>query len=145
MNSSWLWLTWTISGREIRVRDAMNSSSMCMIWSTLGHELKALDSMNNSRLWLTWKTWDHHLRALIAMNSSRLWLRWTSPGCELEALYCMNSPCVDPGPIHSDGASKWFLGFERSIPDGERFCLDSPLTSYFYFLKGEKLSKNKNP
>ena len=66
---------------------------------------------------------------------------------------------VDPHPIHSDGATrylffkkvmwngmeKWFSSFEKSVPDEERFCLESPLTSYFLFFKGEKLSKNKNP
>ena len=32
---------------------------------------------------------------------------------------------------------KWFLSFEKSVPDEEQFCLESPLTSYFYFLKGK--------
>ena len=40
---------------------------------------------------------------------------------------------------------KWFSSFEKFVPDEELFCLESSLTSYFYFLKGEKLSKNKNP
>ena len=71
-------------------------------------------------------------------------------------------PPVDPHPIHSDGATrylffffikkvvwngmeKWFSSFEKSVSDEERFCLESPRISYFYFFKGEKLSKNKNP
>lgn len=59
---------------------------------------------------------------------------------------------MDPHPIHSDGVTrffffkkkvvwigmeKWFSSFEKSVHDEERFCLELPLTSYFYFLKGE--------
>ena len=54
---------------------------------------------------------------------------------------------VDPHPIHSDdatrylffkkvmwnGMEKWFSSFEKSVLDEERFCLESPLTSYFLF------------
>ena len=32
---------------------------------------------------------------------------------------------------------KWFSSFEKSVLDEERFCLESPLTSYFHFLKGK--------
>ena len=60
---------------------------------------------------------------------------------------------MDPHPIHSDGAThylffkksgimwngmeKWFLSFEKSVPDEERFFLESPLTFYFYFKMGK--------
>ena len=30
-----------------------------------------------------------------------------------------------------------FEFWKKSVPDEERFCLESPLTSYFYFLKGK--------
>ena len=40
---------------------------------------------------------------------------------------------------------KWFSSFEKSIPDEERFCLESPLTSYFYFLKGKNWVRTKTP
>ena len=32
---------------------------------------------------------------------------------------------------------KWFLSFGKSVPNKGQFCLELPLTFYFYFLNGE--------
>ena len=57
------------------------------------------------------------------------------------------SPIVDPHPIHGParlvlkknkkvkGKVSAFLGFGKSVPDDKWFCLESPLTFYFYFIK----------
>ena len=37
-----------------------------------------------------------------------------------------------------------FSSFEKSVPSEEQLCLESPLTFYFYLLRG-KSSKNKKP
>ena len=46
-------------------------------------------------------------------------------------------PTTDTTRYFKGERESWFLSFEKNHPNEERFCLESPLTSYFYFLKGK--------
>ena len=74
LNSSRLYLIWTILGRELKNLDGLNNFGLWMTWMTLGHELRPLNTMKSLGLWLTQTNPSHELRALDPMNNCGIWL-----------------------------------------------------------------------
>ena len=75
--------------------------------------------------------------SLILLWNQRLWV-W-SPA---ESPICGPSPDPPTGATHdlkkNNGVEKKrFSSFGKSIPNEERFCLESSLTFYFYFWNGK--------